>query len=110
MCNHLYLIAGARQSTEDSEAHKGRDMLLASSSKLVFLDKLLQKLRQEKKKVPIPASRQLVIVVQVLIFSQMVECLDLIEEYLDSKNYPTERLDGTIKASDRQAGTCTMHV
>ena len=51
VCNHLFLIGGARDTVERDNANKGNNMLLASSSKLVFLDKLLEKLRAERKKV-----------------------------------------------------------
>ena len=40
---------------------------------------------------------------QVLIFSQMVKVLDILEDYLVMKDYPFERLDGGVKRQDRQA-------
>jgi SNF2 family DNA or RNA helicase len=54
--------------------------LVDASGKMVLLSKLLPRLKQEGHK--------------VLIFSQMVRCLDLIEEYLREENYKFERLDG----------------
>jgi SNF2 family DNA or RNA helicase len=35
-------------------------------------------------------------------FSQLVECLNLLEEYMEMKGYPYERLDGSVKSADRQ--------
>ena len=63
--------------------------MVASSGKMVLLDKLLPHLRDGGHK--------------VLIFSQMVKVLDLLEDYLRWKGYPSERLDGNIKGADRQA-------
>ena len=53
------------------------------------MDKLLTRLREKKQR--------------VLIFSQMVKLLDILEDYMDYKGYPFVRLDGSIKRSDRQA-------
>ncbi|KAL6058337.1 Chromodomain-helicase-DNA-binding protein 9 [Balamuthia mandrillaris] len=109
-CNHPYLISGAEEkifanarareeatkgSNANSSAEDGDDeldledrMLIQSSAKLVLMDKLLSKLRQDGHK--------------VLIFSQMVRLLDIIEDYLVVRGYPFERLDGGVKRSDRQ--------
>jgi SNF2 family DNA or RNA helicase len=40
---------------------------------------------------------------RVLVFSQMTRLLDLLEEYMEFKGYPYERLDGGIKRTDRLA-------
>ena len=40
---------------------------------------------------------------RVLIFSQMVASLDLVEDFLGGKNYPFERLDGGVSRAERQA-------
>jgi chromodomain-helicase-DNA-binding protein 7 len=55
----------------------------------VLIDKLLPKLHADGHK--------------VLIFSQMVRVLDLLEEYLNIKCYPFERIDGNIRGNERQA-------
>jgi chromodomain-helicase-DNA-binding protein 1 len=60
--------------------------LVKSSAKLVFLDKLLPKLQAEGHK--------------VLIFSQMVRMLDLLEDYMNYKAFKFERIDGSM---DRQS-------
>ena len=89
-CNHPYMIKGVQQSlaagmTEDEKLKK----MIESSGKMVLLDKLLPKLKTQGKK--------------VLIFSQFTQMLDILEEYLHSKWYKYERLDGSVKASDRTA-------
>ncbi|KAE9551126.1 hypothetical protein FO519_005661 [Halicephalobus sp. NKZ332] len=97
-CNHPYLIKGA----EDQIMTEIRDMypeksaseqvptgLIQASGKLVLIDKLLPKLRQDGHK--------------VLIFSQMVKVLDLLEEFLGFKNFSYERIDGNVRGDLRQA-------
>jgi SNF2 family DNA or RNA helicase len=54
--------------------------LVDASGKMVLLSKLLPRLQAEGHK--------------VLIFSQMVKCLDLIEDYLKVHSFKYERLDG----------------
>ena len=92
-CNHPYLIRGvedrlvaemAPEEQTDAALHK---KLVDCSGKFVLLDKLLPRLKQEGRK--------------VLIFSQMVKMLNLLEDYLRHKNYLYERLDGATRASDR---------
>ena len=94
VCNHPFLVQGV----EDRVSHevggtKGdygllMTCLINSSGKMVFLDKLLEKLRREKSK--------------ILIFSQFTMMLDLIEDYLRWKAYEFERLDGAVKGQQRQ--------
>eukprot|EP01117_Protostelium_nocturnum_P017066 TRINITY_DN687_c0_g4_i1.p1 TRINITY_DN687_c0_g4~~TRINITY_DN687_c0_g4_i1.p1 ORF type:complete len:1707 (+),score=771.90 TRINITY_DN687_c0_g4_i1:229-5349(+) len=92
-CNHPYLITGAEESIltnvneDDEQVYGGK--LISSSSKFVFVDQLLTRLRKEKKR--------------VLIFSQMTRVLDLLEDYLNFKDWPFERLDGGIGRTERQA-------
>lgn len=54
----------------------------------MLLDKLLPKLKGEGHK--------------VLIFSQMVRMLDLLEYYCKAKRYSVERLDGKVVGKERQ--------
>ena len=63
--------------------------IISTSGKMVLLDKLLPKLRAQGHK--------------VLLFSQMVRMLDIIQDYLSLKGYPFERIDGGVKINDRQA-------
>mmetsp|Transcript_17697 Transcript_17697/g.40126 ORF Transcript_17697/g.40126 Transcript_17697/m.40126 type:complete len:2003 (-) Transcript_17697:170-6178(-) len=108
-CNHPFLLEGVEQK----EMEKMQDGILSSdidraqqlspdnmrktfvesclvgiSGKMVLLDKLLPKLRQEGHK--------------VLIFSQMVRMLDLISDFLDFRGFRHERLDGRIRGNERQ--------
>jgi SNF2 family DNA or RNA helicase len=101
-CNHPFLLDGI----ESREMEKRHEELSASgeldgkspeeqhhilneygyvmsSGKMVLLDKLLPKLRQEGHK--------------VLIFSQFVKMLDLISDYCDFREFRYERLDGRGK-------------
>ena len=62
--------------------------MVQSSGKLVLIDKLLPKLKAGDHK--------------VLIFSQMIRVLDILEDYLIQKRYLYERLDGRIRGNLRQ--------
>jgi chromodomain-helicase-DNA-binding protein 7 len=74
-CIHPYLLNGAEEQIQyemkvsnnaDPDLH--HKALIQSSGKLVLVDKLLPKLRANGNR--------------VLIFSQMVRCLDILEDYL----------------------------
>lgn len=76
-CNHPFLINGAEEqilsevkliNSFKSEEEIQLMGLIQSSGKMVLIDKLLPKLRQDGHK--------------VLIFSQMVRVLDILEEFL----------------------------
>jgi len=108
-CNHPFLINGAEERiindaasseyksvSEKPERHSPIDyakltgeQLVKSSGKFVLLAKLLPKLHSGGHK--------------VLIFSQMVRVLDLLQELLQLKHYKYERLDGSTSASARNA-------
>ncbi len=104
-CNHPFLIKGAEDRIMQDAASKSdlkeftdplikyrailADQLVQSSGKMVILMKLLPKLQTGGHK--------------VLIFSQMVRVLDLLEELLKLKSYSYERLDGSTRASARTA-------
>jgi len=62
--------------------------LVMSSGKMVLLDQLLTKLKADNHR--------------VLIFSQMVQMLDILADYLNLKGYTHQRLDGTIPAAARR--------
>lgn len=106
-CNHPFLLDGI----ESRELDKRHDELqrageldgktpeeqhnilneygyVLSSGKMVLLDKLLPKLKQEGHK--------------VLIFSQFVKMLDLISDYCDFRSFNYERLDGRVRGNERQ--------
>ncbi len=61
---------------------------IAASGKLVLLDKLLPRLREQGHK--------------VLIFSQMTKVLDVLEDYVSHRGFGYERIDGNVKSADRQ--------
>ncbi|XP_071513861.1 uncharacterized protein [Panulirus ornatus] len=98
-CLHPYLLNGAedaiQQDYRDSNPANASDpdtyynALIQSSGKMVLVDKLLPKLRDNGHR--------------VLIFSQMVKLLDILEDYLIFRKYPYERLDGRIRGNMRQA-------
>lgn len=88
--NHPYMFHGAEErvlngSTRREDHIKG---LITSSGKMMLLDQLLTKLKKDGHR--------------VLIFSQMVKMLDILGDYLRIRNYPFQRLDGTIPAGPRR--------
>jgi chromodomain-helicase-DNA-binding protein 7 len=108
-CNHPFLLKGVRDDAlaelepptqlEVAEAQGSVagarlkaevDCLVSNSGKLVFLDKLLPKLKDEGHR--------------VLIFSQFKIMLDLLEDFLEGRGFLYERLDGDVTGTDRQVG------
>ncbi|PCH43780.1 transcription regulator [Wolfiporia cocos MD-104 SS10] len=84
--NHPYLFEGAEAKTDnEEETLKG---LVMSSGKMVLLDKLLARLRQDGHR--------------VLIFSQMVRMLDILTDYMVMRGYQHQRLDGMISSELRK--------
>lgn len=98
-CIHPYLLNGAEEQIQSDYMSRKNDFrdedgiyfnsLINSSGKMVLLDKLLPKLKSNGHR--------------VLIFSQMVKMLDILEDYLVKKQYPYERIDGSIRGNMRQA-------
>ncbi|XP_008849206.1 chromodomain-helicase-DNA-binding protein 6 [Nannospalax galili] len=96
-CNHPYLINGAEEKIlEDFRKSHSSDAsdfqlqaMIQAAGKLVLIDKLLPKLIAGGHK--------------VLIFSQMVRCLDILEDYLIQRRYTYERIDGRVRGNLRQA-------
>merc|ERR1712141_551512 len=98
-CIHPYLLNGAEEQIQNDYTARKSDFgdeedlfykaLTHSSGKMVLLDKLLPKLKANGHR--------------VLIFSQMVKMLDLLEDYLIKKKYAFERIDGSIRGNLRQA-------
>uniref|UniRef100_A0A8C2D8J7 Chromodomain helicase DNA binding protein 7 n=1 Tax=Cyprinus carpio TaxID=7962 RepID=A0A8C2D8J7_CYPCA len=96
-CNHPYLINGAEEKImeEFRESHPLNhpefhlQAMIQAAGKLVLIDKLLPKLKAGGHR--------------VLVFSQMVRCLDILEDYLIQRRYPYERIDGRVRGNLRQA-------
>ncbi|XP_072171356.1 SWI/SNF-related matrix-associated actin-dependent regulator of chromatin subfamily A member 5-like [Diadema setosum] len=82
--NHPYLFDGA----EPGPPYTTDKHLVDNSGKMVVLDKLLPRLKEQ-------GSR-------VLIFSQMTRLLDILEDYCVWKGYHYCRLDGQTPHSERQ--------
>lgn len=94
-CNHPYLVRGVEDRIHDelapdetNDPHVTSKMLVDSCGKMVLLDKLLPRLFSQGHK--------------VLIFSQMVRVLNLLEDFLKIRGYTFERLDGSTKSNERK--------
>jgi len=92
-CIHPFLLKGAEDSICDEYKSITQEqhfkVMIASSGKMVLIDKLLKKLKAGGHK--------------VLLFSQMTKCLDIIQDYLKGMNYGFERIDGGVRGDLRQA-------
>ncbi|XP_069804984.1 chromodomain-helicase-DNA-binding protein 5 isoform X2 [Dendropsophus ebraccatus] len=88
-CNHPYLfpVAAVEAPVLPNGSYDGSS-LVKSSGKLVLLQKMLKKLKDEGHR--------------VLIFSQMTKMLDLLEDFLEYEGYKYERIDGGITGGLRQ--------
>uniref|UniRef100_A0A1I8ERU5 DNA helicase n=1 Tax=Wuchereria bancrofti TaxID=6293 RepID=A0A1I8ERU5_WUCBA len=86
-CNHSSLVRSYDQAEEGADARL--QQLLKSSGKLILLDKLLCRLQETGHR--------------VLIFSQMVMMLDIMQEYLQLRRFPSQRLDGSMRSDLRKA-------
>lgn len=83
-CNHPYLFDGA----EPGPPYTTDKHIVDNCGKMILLDKLLDRLKQQ-------GSR-------VLIFSQMTKVLDILEDYCLWKGHEYCRLDGNTAHEDRQ--------
>lgn len=83
-CNHPYLFDGA----EPGPPYTTDQHLIDNCGKLVILDKLLPKLKEQDSR--------------VLIFSQMTRMLDILEDYAHWRGYKYCRLDGQTAHEDRE--------
>nr|CAI5844827.1 unnamed protein product [Callosobruchus analis] len=88
-CNHPYLFPAAAEEAPVGP-HGGWDIghLTKASGKLVLLQKMLKRLKDQGHR--------------VLIFSQMTKMLDILEDFLDGEGYKYERIDGAITGNHRQ--------
>ncbi|MCD9644171.1 putative helicase chr10 [Datura stramonium] len=83
-CSHPYLFAGI-----EPEPYEEGEHLVQASGKLLILDHLLQKFHAHGHR--------------VLLFAQMTQTLDILQDYLELRKYSYERLDGSIRAEERFA-------
>ena len=88
--NHPFMFPNIEQQilTGNERREEILKALVTSSGKMMVLDRLLKKLREEKHR--------------VLIFSQMVKMLDILSDYLRLRGFQFQRLDGTIAAGPRR--------
>lgn len=84
--NHPFLFQGAEELTQSREEML-KNMVM-TSGKMVLLDKLLARLKAGGHR--------------VLIFSQMVRMLDILNDYLRMRGYQYQRLDGTVSSDLRK--------
>ena len=84
-CNHPYLFEGA----EPGPPFTTDEHLVDNSGKMVYMDKLLKRMKAQ-------GSR-------VLIFSQMSRVLDILEDYCVFRDYNYCRIDGSTAHEDRIA-------
>ncbi|KAM3848149.1 chromodomain-helicase-DNA-binding protein 1-like [Vipera latastei] len=79
---HPYLFTGV-----EPEPFVIGDHLIEASGKLNLLDKLLSFLYDSKHR--------------VLLFSQMTQMLDILQDYMDYRGYSYEHLDGSVRGEER---------
>ena len=92
-CNHAFLLNGVEEEMREQEKKAGSEMseadfVVKCSGKLVLLDKLLPRLKRDGHR--------------VLIFSQFKIMLDILEDYLNEREFKAERIDGSITGKKRQ--------
>lgn len=83
-CNHPFLFP----NYEDTSTPTSVTDLIRASGKMILLDKLLLRLREKGHR--------------VLIFSQMVRMLDILQDYCRMRQFPHQRLDGSVTNDLRQ--------
>ena len=86
ICCHAYLKGAESDERMDKREEHAR--LTEASGKLVLLARLLPALRARGHR--------------VLIYSQFVSCLDILEDWLGPLGMPFERIDGGVGGADRQ--------
>jgi chromodomain-helicase-DNA-binding protein 1 len=99
VCNHPYLFESSgyqgrivdmsprSMSRARANAESRKEAIIRSSGKMIFLEKILAQLRATGHR--------------VLIFSQMVRVLNILEDYLKLKGYPFQRIDGSTPKQKR---------
>ncbi|EWC48367.1 hypothetical protein DRE_02136 [Drechslerella stenobrocha 248] len=88
--NHPFLFPSAEEDIMnglESKADRLNAMIMCSG-KMVLMDRFLTKMKSDGHR--------------VLIFSQMVNMLDLLQEYLTLRGFTYQRIDGTVTAGNRK--------
>ncbi|CAH0477320.1 unnamed protein product [Peronospora belbahrii] len=93
-CNHPFLIKGVEERELDelgcnSTPEQVMEKTIECSGKMMLVSKLIPKLKRDGHK--------------VLIFSQFLKQLDLLERYCEANSFVYERLDGSTGGSMRQS-------
>ncbi|KAI4996525.1 hypothetical protein ZWY2020_051445 [Hordeum vulgare] len=83
-CSHPYLFSGI-----EPEPYEEGEHLVQASGKLIVLDLVLEKLHRLGHR--------------VVLFAQMTQTLDILQDFLELRNYTYERLDGSVRAEERFA-------
>jgi len=87
-CNHPFLFRGVENSLKEKEKNTPiEELMIKCSSKLIFLDKLINKVIDGGEK--------------ILIFCQMLDMLTILEDYLQYKRIEYVRLDGSTNKQQR---------
>mmetsp|Transcript_6329 Transcript_6329/g.15442 ORF Transcript_6329/g.15442 Transcript_6329/m.15442 type:complete len:741 (+) Transcript_6329:87-2309(+) len=84
-CNHPFLF---EWPTDEGGQEVVDERIVTCCGKMVLLDRIMTKLREEGGH-------------QVLIFSQMTQMLNILEDYCEMRGFTTRRLDGSVAAADR---------
>ncbi|KAJ4422522.1 hypothetical protein N0V82_002856 [Gnomoniopsis sp. IMI 355080] len=84
---HPFLYSGAVEEREVSEETMHKN-LVSASSKLVLLEQMLPKLKESGHR--------------VLLFSQFLGMLDIVEDFLTGIGFKYQRLDGSISSLEKQ--------
>ncbi|KAI9797596.1 MAG: hypothetical protein M1833_005379 [Piccolia ochrophora] len=90
VANHPFLLPNIedRMLNGSERREDALKALITSSGKMMLLDRLLGKLKPDGHR--------------ILIFSQMVRVLDILQDYLRLRGHQYQRLDGTINAGARR--------
>ncbi|OLQ15739.1 Chromodomain-helicase-DNA-binding protein 7 [Cryptosporidium hominis] len=90
-CNHPFQVVGVeeREVALCKTSEERYKKMIELSGKMVLMGKLLPKLKAEGHR--------------VLIFSQFIQTLTLLEELVEHHGWGYERLDGSIRGTDRNA-------
>lgn len=88
--NHPFLFPGVEDRVLQGDTSRESQLraITTSSGKMMLLDKLLTKMKAEGHR--------------VLIFTQLVSMLNILNDYLQMKGYKFERLDGTVSSANRR--------